>query len=116
MLHGIGRHQLALVDDDDLLAGLLDFGQDVRAENDGVIAGQALDQVARLVDLLGIEAGGGLVENQHVGIVNDGLRQADALAVAFGELAEQLVLYIGDGAALADVVDALAQLGARRAL
>ena len=61
IVHGVSRHQLALVDDDDLLAGLLDFRKDVRAENDGVIACEALDQVARLIDLLGIESGGRLV-------------------------------------------------------
>ena len=42
--HRIGGHQLALIDDDNALAGLFDFGQDVGAENDGVIAGQVLDQ------------------------------------------------------------------------
>ena len=104
--HRIGRHDLAFVDDDHLLAGLADFGKDVRAQNDGVIAGQALDQVARLIDLLGIEARGRLVEDQHIGIVDDGLRQADALAVAFGELPDQLVSDVGDGAALAGVIDA----------
>ncbi len=35
---------LSLADDDHLFADLLDFRQDVRAENDGVVAGQALDQ------------------------------------------------------------------------
>ncbi len=85
---GIGGDELAFVDDDDLLAGLLDLRQDVSAQDDGVVAGETLDQLARFIDLLGIEAGSRLVENQHVGIVNDGLRQADALAVALGELAE----------------------------
>ena len=62
--------------------------------------------VAGLDDLLGIEAGGGLVEDQHVGIVDDGLREADALPVAFRKLADQLVADIADGAALHDFVDA----------
>ena len=101
VVDGIRSDELALVDDDDLLAGLLDFGQDVGAEDDGVVAGERLDEVARLVDLLGIEAGGGLVEDQHVGVVDDGLGEADALAVALGELAEQLVFDVGDGAAVA---------------
>src|SRR6185437_16579174 len=52
----IRRHHATLVDDDDLLAGLLHFRQDVRAENDGVLAGEVLDQIAGFVDLLGIEA------------------------------------------------------------
>jgi len=85
---GIGGDELSLVDDDDLLAGLLAFGQAVRAQDDGVVAGEALDELARFIDLLGVEAGGRLVENQDVGIVDDGLRQADALALALGELAE----------------------------
>jgi len=81
--HGIRGHQLALVDNDDTFAGLFDFRQDVGAQNNGVVAGEALDQVARLVDLLGIESGGRLVQNEHFGIVNDGLCQADPLAVPF---------------------------------
>src|SRR5882762_1369258 len=109
--YGIGGDKLALIDDDDLLAGLLNLRKNVGAQNDGVIAGQALDQLARFIDLLGVEAGGGLVENQHVGIVDDGLRKAYTLAIAFGELAEQLVFYVGDGAAVANVLDALGQLG-----
>ena len=91
VLDRIRGHQLALVDDDHLLAGLLHFGQNVGAENNGVIAGQAANQLAGFVDLFGIQAGGGLVENQNIGIVDDGLGQSDALPVAFGELADQLV-------------------------
>ena len=55
----------------------------MRAEDDRVIAGEALDQVARFVDLFRVEARGRLVENQYIGIVDDRLRQADALAIAF---------------------------------
>ena len=39
----VDGHQLALVDDDDALAGVLDFGEDVGAEDDGVIAGRGCD-------------------------------------------------------------------------
>ena len=112
VVYRVRRHQLAFVDDDDLLAGLLDFRQNVRAENDGVVAGQALDQVPRLVDLLGVETGGGLVEDQHIRIVNDRLRQAYALAIAFGKFTQQFVLHIRNGAALANVIDPLPQLRA----
>ena len=77
----------ALVDDDDALAGLRDLGQDVRAEDDRVVAGEAPDQLARLDDLLRVEAGGRLVEDQHVGVVNQRLGEADALPVALRELA-----------------------------
>ena len=71
--HRIRRYQLSLVDDDDLLAGLLHFGQDVRAEEDGVVAGQALDKIAGFIDLLGVEARRRFIENQHVRVVNDWL-------------------------------------------
>src|SRR5262249_21331778 len=54
----VDRDDTALVDDADAVAGLRDFGQDVRAEYDGVVAAQALDQVARFDDLLRIETGG----------------------------------------------------------
>ena len=63
------RDHPALVDDDDAPAGHRDLGQDVRGEHDGVLAAEALDQLAGLDDLLGVEAGRRLVEDQHVGVV-----------------------------------------------
>ena len=83
----VDRDDAALVDDDDALAGLRDLRQDVRAEDDRVVAGEAADQIARLDDLLRVEAGGRLVEDQHLGVVDDRLRQADALPVALRQLA-----------------------------
>ena len=82
------------------------------AENDGVVAGQALDQVAGFIDLFGIEAGRWFVKNQHVGVVNDGLRQPNPLAIAFGEFAQKLVFHIRHKAALTYIVDALFKVGA----
>ena len=83
--HRVRRTHLALVDDDHLLARLAHFRKNVRAQNDGVIAGEALDQVARFIDLLGIEASRRLVQDQHVRIVDDGLRQSHALPVALSK-------------------------------
>jgi hypothetical protein len=48
----VDRHDLALVDDDDSLAGLTDFRKDVRAQDDRVIAGEASDELARLSMIL----------------------------------------------------------------
>ena len=79
----------ALVDDDDALAGLRHLGEDVRAEDDRVVAGQLLDELARLDDLLRVEAGGRFVEDEHVGIVDQGLGQADALPVALRSFAQR---------------------------
>ena len=45
----------------------------------------SLDQLADLVLLVGIEAVGRLVHDQHLGVVQDRLRQADAALEALGE-------------------------------
>ena len=76
---------------------MLDFGQDVGAEDDGVVAGEGLRSRSRISMIcLGSRPAGGLVEDQHVGVVDDGLGEADALAVAFGELADQLGADVAD--------------------
>ena len=54
-----------------------------------MIAGELLDELARLDDLLRVEAGRRLVEDQHVRVVDERLRQADALPVALRQLAAQ---------------------------
>ena len=66
-----------------------DLREDVRAQDDRVIAGEFLDELARFDDLLRVEAGGRLVEDQDVGVVDERLRQADALPVALRELARR---------------------------
>src|SRR3984957_2603527 len=82
--HRVGRDQLAPVDDDHLFTSLFDFRKDVCAQDNGVFARKILDQVPRLVDLLRVEAGGGLIENQNLRVMNNGLRQAYPLPVSFG--------------------------------
>ena len=52
---------------------------------------QLSDQLSHLDDLLGVQAEGRLVEDQHFRIVNDGLRQSHALSQALGERADQRV-------------------------
>jgi hypothetical protein len=87
VLGRVDRHHPALVDDDHPLAGLRDLGQDVGAQDDRVIARELLDEAARLVDLLRVEPCGRLVEDQHVGVVDERLGEPDALPVALRELA-----------------------------
>ena len=93
-----------------------DLGKDVRAEDDRVIAGQAPDEIARLDDLLRIEAGGRLVEDQDFGVVNERLRQADALPVALRQLAAVPIGHVGDVRALHDGGDPLLAFAWRHAL
>ncbi len=70
---------------------------------------QAADQIARFVDLLGVQPGGGFVQNQNVGVMDDGLRQSHALPVAFGQFADQFGAHVGHGAALGHFGHAVGQ-------
>src|ERR1019366_3595251 len=114
--HRVRRDDLPLVNDDDLLAGLADFRKYMSAQNDGVVASQALDQISGLIDLLGIEARCRLVEDQHIWVMNNGLRQANALAVAFRQLPDKLVPDVGDRATFAGVINPTAQFGSAKSL
>ena len=67
------------------------FRSDVGAQDDGVIARQRLDELADLDDLLRVEPGGRLVEDEDVRVVDQRLREADALLVALGELRAEAV-------------------------
>src|SRR5260370_16605554 len=81
-----------------------------------MVAGKCFDQVARLVDLLGVQPGSRLIQNEYLRIVNDGLRQADPLPVAFRQFSEQLVLHVADPPALANRIAALPKLPAGKSL
>jgi hypothetical protein len=81
-----------------------------------MIPGEAPNQIARLDDLLGVEAGGRLVENQHVRVVNQRLRQPDALPVPLGEPPAVPVRHVGDPRALHHGRDALLALARRDTL
>src|ERR1019366_8459102 len=107
--------QFALADDDDAFAGLLHLAQNVRAEDDGVLAREGLQQLADFDDLLGVETAGGLIQDQHIRVVDDGLRDADTLAEAFGQLADQLGPNVAQGAAPDYLVRPALDVGARNA-
>src|SRR5262249_53270344 len=92
----VPRDELSLADDDDLLARLLDFGKDVGAENNGVVARELAKQLADFDDLLRVEAAGRLVEDEDVGVVDDRLGESDALPVAFGKFADELGADVAD--------------------
>ena len=83
ILRRVHGYDLAAVDDDDSMTGLLDLRQNVGREHHRVLAGQIFDQLANFMDLLRIEADRRLVENQHRRIIQQRLRYTDALFVAF---------------------------------
>src|SRR5450432_1052841 len=98
--------ELAAADDDDAAAGGLHLGEDVRREDDGLLAPDLLDERADLDDLVGVEAARRLVEDEDVRVVEHGLREAEALAVALRQLADELARDLGEAAAPTDLLDA----------
>ena len=97
---------LALINDDHAIAGHADFRKNVRGKNDGVISGETFDQVAHFDDLLGIEADGWFIENDYIGIVDQGLGDSYALLIAAGEALDELVALVFEAGFFDGVLDA----------
>jgi len=103
---------LTLLDEDHGIASNFDFTEQMGIEEDrGAALALVTDNIADQVTAHGIEAGGGFVEEDQFGLMDEGLRQADALHHAFGKAAEASIAMRGE----ADQIDvgrnALAQLG-----
>src|SRR5690606_16151411 len=71
-----------LAHDDGSSAGLFNLGQIVRRQQDRPIFADFFDVTDDLRLLVGVEVGGGLVQNQDGRVVNQRLAQADALSIA----------------------------------
>src|SRR6185312_15491991 len=98
--------QLAVGDDDDARAGRLHLAEDVGGEDDRLLLPDRLDDGADLGDLVGVEARGRLVEDKHLELVHDRLRQAHALAKALGQLAYERAQTVADAALLDHALEA----------
>ena len=85
VLRGIGGFDLAVIDDDDPIRDHFDFRENMGGNEDRVVQGEAFDQLPDLADLDRIEAVGWLVEDEELGLVDEGISQADPLAVTLGE-------------------------------
>ncbi len=75
------RRDLPLVHHDDVVAGVLDVGQQMRREDqvDVLVVAEIADELEHLVAPLGIHPVRRLVEKQQIGIVDERLRQLDSL-------------------------------------
>ena len=69
----------------------LHFLEDVGRDQDRLRLAEFPDQRADPRDLVRVQTAGGFVEDQDLGVVQQRLRHGDALAVAFGQLADRLV-------------------------
>ncbi len=92
--------QAALVQDQHPVADGGHLAEDVAGEQHGAAAAEGADQLADLDDLVGIQAAGGLVQHQHLGVAHEGLGQAHALAVAVAEGAHQAAAHVRQAGAL----------------
>ena len=114
--HGVVGDDAAVGDDDGAGAYGLDLLHDVGGEEDRLVLADLTDEGADFLELVGVEAGGGLVEDEHVGVVDERLSEADALLVALGELGDALVGFGGEAchadhllhpvAGIGDLIDA----------
>src|SRR6185312_4348420 len=82
---------LAVVKDEDAGGARLGLAEDVGREEDRVVAPEVADEAADLADLVGVEPGGGLVEEEDRRAADEGVGEGDALAVALRQVADPAV-------------------------
>lgn len=107
---GVGGFDFPFVDNDDFVAGHFDFAEDVGGEEDGVLVTELLDESTDGPDLVGIESVGGFVEDEEVGLVDEGIGEANALAVSFGESFDHFASDIAESAGFHDFAEAFAKV------
>ena len=80
--------ETAAVDDGDAVADAFDLGEQVGVEQHRAAAGAELDDhVAHLAAADGVEVGGRFVEDEQLGLVQEGLGEREPLPHALGERA-----------------------------
>ena len=72
------EEHLSLRKDGHVAAGLADVFDDVRGEQDHAVGGQVDQQVAEADALLGVETGGGFIDDEQLRVVDQRLGDADA--------------------------------------
>src|SRR5439155_9298867 len=83
LVDAAGGDEAAVVHDRGVGTDLLELGQDVAGEEDGhALGAEPADELADLAHLLGVEADGGLVEDEELGLVEEGLREGETLTHA----------------------------------
>ena len=72
-------------DDDRAVTDRIHFFENVRGDHDDLVRRHVADQFPHLVLLVRIQAVGGLVQDQHRRVVQDGLGQSDAALETLGQ-------------------------------
>src|SRR5574341_50026 len=81
---------LAAVDDDRARARRVDLLEDVGRKHDRLVRAELADEVSHLVLLVGVQAVGRLVHDEHIGVVDERLGEAGAVLVALGKRVDRL--------------------------
>ncbi len=102
----------ALVDDHCAGAGGIDLFKDVGGEEDGLGFAETFDELADFVFLVGVESVGRFVKNQYLGVVEECLGEAGAVAVSFREGIDGLVGHAAEKAGLDCAVDGVCAVAA----
>ena len=106
--------QLALRDDDHVVGGLGDLGEQVARDQDRAALGRlGAEHVAHPADARRVEAVGGLVEDQHFGVAQQRGGDREPLAHPHRVALDAAVAGVGDAGQLEDLLDALAGMVAR---
>ena len=86
LLAGAVVNQGAVLHQEDLVGDVLHIGDDVGGQQDQAVFRQLADEVAEADALLGVQTGGGLVQDENFGVVEHGLGDARPALHAAGEL------------------------------
>ena len=101
------RADLAAVEDHHARADILDVGEQVRGQQDGLAAAAELeDEVLHLPRADRVEARGRLVEDEQLGVVHQRLRESEPARHALRELARRAVRDLGEADHLEQFVGA----------
>ena len=90
------RDQRSLRDDRNVGCRRFHVGHDVGRKNHDAFAGELRQQVAKAHSLLRIEAGSRFVDDQQLRIIEQRLRDSDALLHATGEAAQRAFADVGE--------------------
>src|SRR5678815_3566242 len=104
------------MNDEHTLAQVSHFGKDVRAEHDGAAPRQTANELANLHDLPRVEPDSGLVQKEYVGIIDERLCEARALAIAARESTDAAQVHVGQPARFHDALDVVAASGSALSL
>ena len=97
---------LAVIDDRDARAQLLELGQDVAADDDRLAEGaQLAEQLPQLDAGARVEAGRGLVEQQHLGVVDERVGEAEPLLHAARQALDVGVALVAEVDEVEEVAD-----------